>query len=99
MPFPIEPPIQPMLAKVADAIPATGDFLFEPKWDGFRAIIFRSDDDVYIQSRDSRPLDRYFPEMHDALIAALTPHCVLDGEVVIMTRKKSYPREAQGGRT
>lgn len=81
----IEPPIEPMLAKVAEALPAEGGYLFEPKWDGFRAIIFRSASDVYIQSRDLKPLDRYFPELHDALIEALPPNCVLDGEIVITT--------------
>ncbi len=73
-----------MLAKLADEIPA-GDYLFEPKWDGFRAIVFRGDDDVYIQSRDSRPLDRYFPELHDELVAKLPAGCVIDGEIVIAT--------------
>jgi ATP-dependent DNA ligase len=74
-----------MLAKLVDALP-DGDFLFEPKWDGFRAIVFRTtDDDVYIQSRDLRPLDRYFPELHDALAERLPSGCVVDGEVVIAT--------------
>ena len=82
--FPIAPPIEPMLAKLAAAIPATGDFLFEPKWDGFRAIVFRGAADVYIQSRDLRPLDRYFPELHEALLERLPTNCVLDGEVVII---------------
>jgi ATP-dependent DNA ligase len=80
----VKPPIEPMLAKLADELPA-GDYLYEPKWDGFRAIVFRSDDDVYIQSRDSRPLDRYFPELHDALLERLPKNCVVDGEVVIVT--------------
>jgi ATP-dependent DNA ligase len=82
--FPIDPPIEPMLAKAAESIPS-GDYLFEPKWDGFRAIVFRSTDEVYIQSRDLRPLDRYFPELHDALLATLPPGCVLDGEIVMPT--------------
>src|ERR687889_2452177 len=82
--FPITPPVEPMLAKLADDLPPDGDFLFEPKWDGFRAIVFRSDSDVYIQSRDLRPLDRYFPELHDSLIDKLPKNCVLDGEVVII---------------
>lgn len=82
--FPIAPPIEPMLAKLADAIPA-GGFLFEPKWDGFRALVFRGTDDVFIQSRDLRPLDRYFPELHGALLERLPAGCVLDGEIVIMT--------------
>jgi ATP-dependent DNA ligase len=73
-----------MLAKLADALPEGDGFLFEPKWDGFRAIVFRRDDDVYIQSRDLRPLDRYFPDLHDCLVAALPGGCVLDGEIVIV---------------
>ena len=72
-----------MLAKLVDDIPNTDGFLFEPKWDGFRSIVFRSTDDVYIQSRDLKPLDRYFPELHDALIERLPPGCVVDGEIVI----------------
>jgi ATP-dependent DNA ligase len=74
-----------MLAKLADSLPEDGGFLFEPKWDGFRAIVFRTDDDVFIQSRDLRPLDRYFPELHDSLIARLPSRCVIDGEIVIVT--------------
>jgi ATP-dependent DNA ligase len=74
-----------MLAKLADELPASGDFLYEPKWDGFRAIVFRSADDVFVQSRDLRPLDRYFPELHAALLEALPTPCVLDGEIVIKT--------------
>src|SRR6266498_4145039 len=81
---PIAPPIEPMLAKLAEELPAGGGFLYEPKWDGFRAIVFRGGPDVYIQSRDSRPLDRYFPELHDAL-TALPDDCVVDGEIVIAT--------------
>lgn len=72
-----------MLAKRVDAIPATGDWLFEPKWDGFRALIFRDGDDLLLQSRDSKPLDRYFPELRAPLLAQLPPRCVLDGEIVI----------------
>jgi ATP-dependent DNA ligase len=83
--FPIEPPVEPMLAKLAEELPRAGPFLFEPKWDGFRAIVFRGGDDVYIQSRDLKPLDRYFPELHDALLAALPAGCVIDGEIVITT--------------
>lgn len=79
----MEPPIEPMLAKLVDAIPTTDGLLFEPKWDGFRAIIFRGADDVYIQSRDLKPLDRYFPELHAALLDRLPPGCVVDGEIVI----------------
>src|SRR5437868_12515996 len=81
--FPIAPPIEPMLAKLAEELPAAGDHLFEPKWDGFRALVFRGGDEVFLQSRDSRPLDRYFPELHDALLERLPEGCVLDGEIVI----------------
>jgi ATP-dependent DNA ligase len=84
MNYAIEPPIEPMLAKAADSVPAAGDFLFEPKWDGFRAIVFRgAGDDVFVQSRDLRPLDRYFPELHDVFADVLPPGSVLDGEIVI----------------
>ena len=75
-----------MLAKLTADIPS-GDFLYEPKWDGFRAIVFRGGGDVYIQSRDLRPLDRYFPELHDALLERLPDGCVVDGEIVIATAR------------
>jgi ATP-dependent DNA ligase len=81
----IAPPIEPMLAKLAEELPASGSYLFEPKWDGFRAIVFRDAAEVFIQSRDLRPLDRYFPELHDALLEKLPKGCVLDGEIVIAT--------------
>ena len=74
-----------MLAKLVDDIPSTDGLLFEPKWDGFRSIVFRSADDVYIQSRDLKPLDRYFPELHAALLERLPPGSVVDGEIVIAT--------------
>jgi ATP-dependent DNA ligase len=83
--FPIVPPIEPMLAKLADALPVGGSFLFEPKWDGFRAIVFRGGSDVFIQSRDLRPFDRYFPDLHEALLEKLPEGCVIDGEIVITT--------------
>jgi len=79
----LQPPIEPMLAKLVDGIPDAPGLLFEPKWDGFRSIVFRGADDLYIQSRDLKPLDRYFPELHEALVARLPPGCVLDGEIVI----------------
>ena len=83
--YPISPPIEPMLAAIADGLPA-GDFLFEPKWDGFRAIVYRGGGgDLYIQSRELKPLDRYFPELHEALVAQVPPGTVLDGEIVIAT--------------
>ena len=81
--FPIAPPIEPMLAKIADELPSSPAFLFEPKWDGFRAIVFRDASDVFIQSRDLRPLDRYFPELHDLLLEHLPSGCVIDGEIVV----------------
>ena len=81
---PVQPPVEPMLAKLADELPA-GEYLYEPKWDGFRALVFRGEDEVYIQSRDSRPLDRYFPELHEVLLERLPKNCVLDGEIVIVT--------------
>jgi ATP-dependent DNA ligase len=81
--FPIEPPIAPMLSKSAAGLPAGDGWLFEPKWDGFRAIVFRDRDRVYLQSRDQKPLDRYFPELREALVANLPARCVVDGEVVI----------------
>jgi ATP-dependent DNA ligase len=83
--FAIQPPIEPMLAKISEQIPSDGEYLFEPKWDGFRALVFRGGDDLYIQSRDLRPLDRYFPELHEALLAQLPDGCVIDGEIVIVT--------------
>ena len=84
--FPIPPPVEPMLAQLAESLPEAGDFLFEPKWDGFRAIVFRGGgSDLYLQSRDSKPFDRYFPELRQALLDRLPEHCVLDGEIVIAT--------------
>jgi len=80
----VEPPVEAMLAKLADELPA-GSYFYEPKWDGFRALVFRGADGVYIQSRDARPLDRYFPELHAALLDRLPQGCVVDGEIVIAT--------------
>jgi ATP-dependent DNA ligase len=72
-----------MLAKLSDALPTGDGWLYEPKWDGFRAICFRDGDDVYLQSRDLKPLDRYFPELGPVLRANLPERCVIDGEIVI----------------
>src|SRR3954471_5589356 len=83
MSLPFDPPVEPMLAKAADAIPGDDGWLFEPKWDGFRALVFPDGDSVYTQSRALKPLDRYFPELADPLRGALPDRCVLDGEVVI----------------
>ena len=80
-------PIEPMLAKATDALPAGDEFLFEPKWDGFRAIVFRSGKNgLAIQSRDLRAFDRYFPELHAALAERLPPGCIVDGEIVVVGR-------------
>jgi len=81
----LEPPIEPMLAKLANELPEGAAWLFEPKWDGFRAIVFRDGGRVYLQSRDLKPLDRYFPDLIAPLQAALPQRCVVDGEIVIAT--------------
>ena len=83
MQLPVNPPVLPMLAKNADALPEGEGWIFEPKWDGFRTLIFRDGDELFIQSRDEKPLDRYFPELVEALKAQLPQRCVLDGEIVI----------------
>jgi ATP-dependent DNA ligase len=83
MHLPFEPPLEPMLAKPSDGLPDGDGWLYEPKWDGFRAIVFRDGDEVLIQSRDLKPLDRYFPELGAPLRASLPDRCVVDGEVVI----------------
>jgi len=82
--LPFQPPIEPMLAKLTEAIPLGEGWLYEPKWDGFRALVFRDGEEVYMQSRDLKPLDRYFPELPPTLRANLPGRCVLDGEVVIV---------------
>jgi ATP-dependent DNA ligase len=81
--LPVDPPVLPMLAKRVDALPRGEGWIFEPKWDGFRALIFRDGDELLIQSRDEKPLDRYFPELAAPLKAQLPARCVLDGEVVV----------------
>src|SRR5437899_6997984 len=72
-----------MLAKRVDELPAAGEWIFEPKWVGFRALVFRDRDEIEIQSRDAKPLNRYFPELIEALGSQLPARCVLDGEIVI----------------
>jgi ATP-dependent DNA ligase len=84
MPLPFEPPVEPMLAKLTDVSPDGDEWMYEPKWDGFRAVVF-NDRDAYIQSRDLKPLARYFPELQSELQRVLPRPLVLDGEVVIMT--------------
>ena len=83
MRLPVVPPVSPMLAKLKEAMPRGDGWLYEPKWDGFRALAFRDGDEVELTSRDTRPIDRYFPELLDPLRAALPERCVVDGEVVI----------------
>jgi ATP-dependent DNA ligase len=88
--LPVQPPVDPMLAKAAARVPdEPGVWSYEPKWDGFRALAFRDGDDVVLQSRNGKELGRYFPELLDALRDELAPRCVLDGEVVV-------PREIDG---
>jgi ATP-dependent DNA ligase len=82
MDLPVMPPVAPMLAKPVGAIP-DGDYIFEPKWDGFRSIVFRDGDEVEIGSRNERPMTRYFPELVNAVLANLPLRCVIDGEIVI----------------
>src|SRR6476620_2222533 len=75
-----------MLAKLVESLPDGPDYLLERKWDGFRAIVFRGGREVFLQSRDLRPLDRYFPELHESLARLLPAGCVIDGEIVIATQ-------------
>jgi ATP-dependent DNA ligase len=82
MDLPVNPPVAPMLAKPVEAIP-DGDYVFEPKWDGFRSIVFRDGDEVEIGSRNERPMTRYFPEIVAAVKAQLPERCVIDGEIVV----------------
>src|SRR5262245_62245421 len=83
MRLPVNPPVLPMLAKRVEALPESSGFLFEPKWDGFRVLVFRDGDEVLLQSRDEKPLNRYFPELLDPIRSALPNRCVLDGEIVV----------------
>ena len=83
MQLPVMPPVAPMLAKSVPQIP-TGSLSFEPKWDGFRSILFRDGDEVEIGSRNERPMTRYFPEIVEAIKASLPEKCVIDGEIVVV---------------
>jgi ATP-dependent DNA ligase len=82
--LPFAPPLAPMLSKAADALPGGDGWQFEPKWDGFRTIVFRDGDEIMLQSRDEKPLNRYFPELVEPLAAALPERSVVDGEIVIV---------------
>src|SRR6202161_2893643 len=79
-----------MLAQRVDELPADGDWVFEPKWDGFRALVFRDEDEILIQSRDEKPLNRYFPELLDKFRSALPVSCVFDGEIVFVQNNELY---------
>jgi ATP-dependent DNA ligase len=83
MNLPVPVPLLPMLAKSAHELPQGDDWIFEPKWDGFRVVIFRDGDELFLQSRDAKPLGRYFPELEPVLRAQLPARCVVDGEIVI----------------
>jgi len=83
MDLPVNPPVLPMLAKRVSELPTGNEWIFEPKWDGFRTLIFRDGDELFMQSRDEKPLNRYFPELEAPLKAQLPKRCVLDGEMVI----------------
>ena len=82
MDLPVMPPVKPMLAKSVDAVPE-GAYLYEPKWDGFRCVVFRDGDEVELGSRNEKPLTRYFPEVVEAVKAQLPERCVVDGEIII----------------
>ena len=83
MALPLKPPVLPQLARSRSALPEGEGWLYEPKWDGFRAIVFRDGDEILLQSRDLKPLDRYFPELVAPIRAKLPARCVLDGELVV----------------
>src|SRR5215831_17646694 len=83
MKLPVNPPVLPMLAKRVGELPAGDSWIFEPKWDGFRTLVFRDGDEILIQSRDEKPLNRYFPELVEPLKTQLPRRAVLDGEIVI----------------
>src|SRR5262249_1071793 len=84
MRLPFAPPLAPMLSTSAEALPGGTGWQFEPKWDGFRALVFRDGDELLLQSRDEKPMNRYFPELIAPLAAALPERCVVDGEIVIV---------------
>ena len=83
MRLPVNPPILPMLSKRTNEIPQGQEWIFEPKWDGFRALVFRDREEILIQSRDGKSLNRYFPELLEPLLTQLSDRCVLDGEIVV----------------
>jgi ATP-dependent DNA ligase len=82
--LPFDPPVAPMLSRAADALPDGDGWQFEPKWDGFRTLVFRDGDEIVLQSRDEKPMNRYFPELLAPLAATLPERCAVDGEIVIV---------------
>ncbi|HVH31168.1 MAG TPA: ATP-dependent DNA ligase [bacterium] len=84
MRLPFAPPLEPMLSSAADTLPEGDGWLFEPKWDGFRTLVFRDGEEILLQSRDGKPMNRYFPELLGPLAATLPERCVVDGEIVIV---------------
>jgi ATP-dependent DNA ligase len=85
MKLPVKPPVSPMLAKLVRELPTADGLLYEPKWDGFRCIVFRDGDEIELGSRNERPFNRYFPELVESLRSALPERAVVDGEIVIAT--------------
>src|ERR1700747_99247 len=84
MRLPFAPPLAPMLSSAADALPGGEGWQFEPKWDGFRTLVFRDGEEILLQSRDEKPMNRYFPELVEPLAAGLPQRCVLGGEIVVV---------------
>ena len=87
MTLPFQPPLAPMLSTAASELPAGDGWQFEPKWDGFRTVVFRDGDELVLQSRDEKPMNRYFPALIEPLKAGLPERCVVDGEIVIAGEK------------
>src|ERR1041384_2828264 len=85
MDLPVMHPVKPMLAKAVHEVPRAPGLSYEPKWDGFRCIVFRDGDEIELGSRNDRPLTRYFPELLDLLADAAPERCVADGEIVVVT--------------
>src|SRR3954470_12173728 len=94
MTLPIQPPFEPMLAKLTREMPRLDDLVFEPKWDGFRCIVFRDGDDLDLQSRNQKPLLRYFPQLREPMLAQLPDPVVLDGEPVIVNAERGLDFDA-----
>src|SRR5262249_58957130 len=87
MNLPVSPPVAPMLAKLVRELPTADGMLYEPKWDGFRCVVFRDADEIELGSRNERPFNRYFPELVENLRTALPERAVVHGEIVIATEE------------